>query len=65
MDSDTRSARAIHPPFLLRGSYAAVGARARAPLREITAGTPLIPGRRRRRRRETALTPLRSSSSFI
>lgn len=28
MDSDTRSARAIHPPFLLRGSYAAVGARA-------------------------------------
>lgn len=60
MDSDTRSARAIHPPFLLRGSYAAVGAR--APLREITAGTPLIPGRRRR---ETALTPLRSSSSFI
>lgn len=53
MDSDTRSARAIHPPFLLRGSHAAVGAR--APLREITAGTPLIPGRRRR---ETALTPL-------
>lgn len=30
VDSDTRSARAIHPPFLLRGSYAAVGARARA-----------------------------------
>lgn len=53
VDSDTRSARAIHPPFLLRGSHAAVGAR--APLREITAGTPLIPGRRRR---ETALTPL-------
>lgn len=34
MDSDTRSARAIHPPFLLRGSYAAVGARARAAPRD-------------------------------
>lgn len=64
VDSDTRSARAIHPPFLLRGSYAAVGARARAAPRDHTAGTPLIPGRRQRRR-ETALTPLRSSSSFI
>lgn len=45
VDSDTRSARAIHPPFLLRGSYAAVGARARAPapLREITAGYAVDP----------------------
>lgn len=65
MDSDTRSARAIHPPpfppaRIVRGGGRA---RSRAPLREITAGTPLIPGRRRRR--ETALTPLRSSSSFI
>lgn len=34
MDSDTRSARAIHPPFLLRGSHAAVGARARAAPRD-------------------------------
>lgn len=34
VDSDTRSARAIHPPFLLRGSYAAVGALARAAPRD-------------------------------
>lgn len=34
VDSDTRSARAIQPPFLLRGSYAAVGARARAAPRD-------------------------------
>ena len=60
MDSDARSARAIHPPpFLLRGSHAAVGARARrsARPRTHTAGAPCaaIPGRRRRR--VTALTP--------
>lgn len=42
------------PARIVRGGGRA---RARAPLREITAGTPLIPGRRRRRR-ETALTPL-------
>lgn len=52
------------PPFLLRGSYAAVGARARRSARSRPVLRPLIPGRRRRRR-ETALTPLRSSSSFI
>lgn len=34
VDSDTRSARAIHPPFLLRGSYTRRWARARAAPRD-------------------------------
>lgn len=57
----SRDPPSFSPARIVRGGGRA---RARAPLREITAGTPLIPGRRRRRR-ETALTPLRSSSSFI
>lgn len=62
MDSDTRSARAIHPTSFPPARIVRGGGRARAAPRDHTAGTPLIPGRRRR---ETALTPLRSSSSFI
>lgn len=55
----SRDPPSFSPARIVRGGGRA---RARAPLREITAGTPLIPGRRRRRR-ETALTPLSSSSS--